>query len=575
VALLLGIALFPLGLIAILQTAATLKNGRELAESSLLSRTEYAVEEEKRVLLSAQEAAETFGYLSYGIEDDARCSELARAFVQRRPQYLALATVDTDGVLRCGSAGIGMDFTGVPDFEVFLEDPRPTFTVNPTGIVSDSPVIFVSVPVFRNTGLDRIATLSFPQSTILRLMGSETAEQAAFSVALFDAYGTVLGSDQVVSEISGELPEDRALAGFVGGGPQTFTQIARNGERRHFAVLPVLGETLYAISSWPPGDATAGLGAEQFLPIAFPFIMWFVSLLVAILGLHMLVLHPLYRLKRRMVAFRDGRRDPGLDAITDDAPSEIQELAATFGSLAARVRADEKRAEQSLEEKTVLLKEVYHRVKNNLQLIASIMNMQIRSTRSAEAKYALRRVQNRVMGLATIHKSLYTEPSMQRVRADVMIRELINQFVSLSKEPGREVRVEAELSPVTLYPDQAVPVSLFLSEAVANAMKHMSATDSGVWLRVTLGTESDGRVRLQVENPYREPDTEAEADTPDDPDALLRSDGSGLGKGLMQAFVTQLDGDCRIEPGTETYRVTLRFSPGGAAEANLEVSAEL
>ena len=572
VAMLLGIALFPLGLIAILQTAATLKNGRELAESALLSRTERAVEEEKRVLLSAQETAETFGYLSLGIEDNARCSDLARSFVKRRPQYLMMATVDTDGVLRCGSAGIGMDFTGVPDFEIFLEDPRPTFTVNPTGIVTDKPVIFVSVPVFHNTGLDRIATVSFPQSTILRLMGSEKAEEATFSVALFDAFGTVLGSDQVVAAISAELPEDRALAGFVGEGPQTFTQIARNGERRYYAVLPVLGEALYAISSWPPGEATAGLGAEQFLPIAFPFIMWFVSLLVAILGLHMLVLRPLYRLKRRMVAFRDGRRDPGLDAVTDDAPSEFQELAATFGSLAARVREDEKRAEQSLEEKTVLLKEVYHRVKNNLQLIASIMNMQIRSTRSAEAKYALRRVQNRVMGLATIHKSLYTEPSMQSVRADVMIRELINQFVSLGKEPGREVRVETELSPVTLYPDQAVPVSLFLSEAVANAMKHMSATDAGVWLRVVLDTEADGQVRLEVENPYREPGAEAEADTQDDP---LRSDGSGLGKGLMQAFVTQLDGDCQIEPGAETYRVTLRFTPGGAAGSDVTAAAEL
>ncbi len=161
---------------------------------------------------------------------------------------------------------------------------------------------------------------------------------------------------------------------------------------------------------------------------------------------------------------------------------------------------------------------------------------------------------------------------MQSVRADVMIRELINQFVSLGKEPGREVRVETELSPVTLYPDQAVPVSLFLSEAVANAMKHMSATDAGVWLRVVLDTEADGQVRLEVENPYREPGAEAEVDTQDDP---LRSDGSGLGKGLMQAFVTQLDGDCQIEPGADTYRVTLRFTPGGAAGSDVTAAAEL
>jgi len=136
VALLLGIALFPLGLIAILQTAATLDNGRELAASALLSRTDGAVAAEMRVLLTAQETAQTFGYISMGIEDDAACSELARSFVQRRPQYLAMTVVDTEGVLRCGSAGEGTSFAGSPDFESFLDDPRPTFTLDPTGLVT-------------------------------------------------------------------------------------------------------------------------------------------------------------------------------------------------------------------------------------------------------------------------------------------------------------------------------------------------------------------------------------------------------------------------------------------------------
>lgn len=559
VALLLGIALFPLGLIAILQTAATLDNSRELAASALLSRTDGAVAAEMRVLLTAQETAQTFGYISMGIEDDAACSELARSFVQRRPQYLAMAVIGTEGVLRCGSAGEGTSFAGSPDFESFLDDPRPTFTLDPTGLVIDDPVIVVSVPVFGSIGLERVARLSFPHATILRLMRSETVDTPAFSVALLNADGTVLGSDLPIDRMAGELPEGRALVDFIGEGPRTFTQIAGNGKRRHYAVMPVLGESLWAISSWPPGEATAALNAAQFLPIAFPFIMWFVSLLVAITGLHLLVLRPLYRLKRRMVAFRDGRLDPGPGSVADDSPSEFQELAATFDTLVARVRADEKRAEQALEEKTVLLKEVYHRVKNNLQLIASIMNMQIRGTHSAEAKFALRRVQSRVMSLATIHKTLYTEPSMQSLRADAIIGELINQFVSLGRQPGSDVRLETRLAPVRLYPDHAVPVTLFLSEAVANAMKHMSATDSGLWLRVALDTEADGRVRLEVENPYRD---DAPAERPDDADQVLRSAGDGLGRGLMEAFVSQLDGDCETEKGPETYRVILRFPPG-------------
>jgi hypothetical protein len=110
----------------------------------------------------------------------------------------------------------------------------------------------------------------------------------------------------------------------------------------------------------------------------------------------------------------------------------------------------------------VLLREVHHRVKNNLQLIASIMNMQMRRAKSPETKALMKGLQERVMSLATVHKELYQTTGLADVRADELLGDLVRQIVGMASAPGGLFRIETTSRPIPLAPGSggaAVPAA--------------------------------------------------------------------------------------------------------------------
>lgn len=112
------------------------------------------------------------------------------------------------------------------------------------------------------------------------------------------------------------------------------------------------------------------------------------------------------------------------------------------------------------------------------------MNMQVRQVKSPEAKAVVQRLQDRVLGLAMIHRNLYRTETLSQVRAAPMLADLTDQILAVGRENQGSLRLERHLDDVTLYPDQAVPLSLLVAEAVTNALKyvgHDGAGDGFAW----------------------------------------------------------------------------------------------
>jgi two-component sensor histidine kinase/PAS domain-containing protein len=156
-------------------------------------------------------------------------------------------------------------------------------------------------------------------------------------------------------------------------------------------------------------------------------------------------------------------------------------------------RLAEEWVKASLLEKESLLKEIHHRVKNNLQIISSLLRLQAGKMNNAVAKAALLDMQNRVHSMALIHESLYGSETFASVDIAAYLTQLCQQLCRvLSAAPGR-IQLHLDLAPVHLSIDQAIPCGLLVNELVSNAFKHAFPDDRSGELRVELRASTDGQ----------------------------------------------------------------------------------
>jgi two-component sensor histidine kinase len=129
------------------------------------------------------------------------------------------------------------------------------------------------------------------------------------------------------------------------------------------------------------------------------------------------------------------------------------------------------RLEGALAEKTVLLQEVHHRVKNNLAVIASLLAMQADAIGDGPANRYLMESRQRVHSMALIHEHLYGTGNLKRVRLDEYAEKLTSELY-ISYSPSADIAVRVEAEPLELSVEQAIPCGLILNELVSNALKY-------------------------------------------------------------------------------------------------------
>jgi len=170
---------------------------------------------------------------------------------------------------------------------------------------------------------------------------------------------------------------------------------------------------------------------------------------------------------------------------------------------AAIQRVVEQRTTQlrdALREKETLLQEIHHRVKNNLQVISSLINMQMRKLEPGSSRHALQECQSRVQAIALIHEKLYQSRDYSRVPFSQYAKGLAGDvFHAAGVSPGA-VKLEVEVGEVALAVDKAIPCGLILNELITNALKHAFPQQRLGTVRVELEETAAGRVRLAVKD---------------------------------------------------------------------------
>ena len=215
-------------------------------------------------------------------------------------------------------------------------------------------------------------------------------------------------------------------------------------------------------------------------------------------------------------------------------------------------KAAERRLKASIDEKDILLKEVHHRVKNNLQVISSLLRLQSGGAVSDEAVRTFRESRNRIRSIALVHEHLYQSEDLANIPFRAYVQELVEQIRRSHTNASRRVEICVEVDNTTLRVDAAIPYGMMINELVSNCIEHAFPDGEGGRVTVTF-RGSKGRHLEVVDNGIGLPPGM-------DPQ---RSDTLGLT--LVRELAGQLRADLQIDTSDGT-RVTVS-SPGPGSNA--------
>lgn len=245
-------------------------------------------------------------------------------------------------------------------------------------------------------------------------------------------------------------------------------------------------------------------------------------------------------LHSRSVQFADGRAVVGVVIDITDRKMAVQALEAANQKLRSR----EQELISANRDKEVLLKEIHHRVKNNLQVISSLLKLQLDHVPDRQAAAVIRECQNRIKSIAIVHEKLYQSRSLAEVDIGDYIQSLIGHlFRMFLVDPG-SVTMNVVVDKVALHIDQAIPCSLIINELVSNSLKYAFPDNRRGEIRIRLRADANNLYRLEVgDNGVGFP---AKVD--------FRNTAS-LGLQLVMTFVEQLDGSIERVPCSGTMFV--------------------
>jgi two-component sensor histidine kinase len=351
-----------------------------------------------------------------------------------------------------------------------------------------------------------------------------------------------------------EFGEDAAalLSAALGGPPGALSLFSAGGERWR------------AINAeFSPGNldwrVVMILPERRFLeplaPIERRIALFYAVALIVVFAVAYLIAnaisHPLRALSSAVSSFdlraidlgQPPEADPRIAALAVRR-DEIGSLAQSFLSLGTRLDASFRSVHASLEEKNVLLKEVHHRVKNNLQVVSSLMSLRAGGSGDPEFAAAMQELQDRVVAMAAVHETLYSSGDLVSVPMDDYLGRVVDNLAAYR-------RGELDLT-LTVFPggvrlpiDQAIPCGLIAVELASNALKHAFPSRERGRVSLSLAPAGDSYLLTVADDGCGIPDG--------------AFGGSGMGSVIVSALSSQLDGSFSVDTDSTGTRATVTF----------------
>ncbi len=514
----------------------------------LLAAARDAANDENATIASAERLLKTVAGFDEVRRMTSGCNyALGVAFSSSR-DISNLARLDANGKVICAALpqSIGLSAAGQPLFKAATTANAFVYSDQIWSLVLKRPVIATMLPLRDAQGrFAGAVSAAFDIVSLERLLKKRNLPQGAV-IALFDRNGTVMATT--------DKPVARTIFAHASPNPGAQDRLEAGNDTKGsgwtYVTTPLIGNSVFVGYAMPEnklfGTTRLHVGTDFALPIVMIALAWGAIYWAT----YALVTKWITYLRRVAAAYRSGHYSvrPALE----QAPSEFKLLGEALSDMAEAIQDRDRRLRDAVDQKSTLIREVHHRVKNNLQIVMSLLSLQAGQLRDPAAREALMQAQMRINALALVHRILHEIEDQSTVDLKRLIEELTQQVTGGLSNEGKGMHLECDILQREVTGDLAVPLALFTVEALTNIFKHAFPAGSTTGrIAVSLRDIGAGRLRLAIE------DNGVGFD-------LENTSGRSIGSRLIHTFGLQVGGTSTIKSAAGTGTVVELLFPDPA-----------
>jgi len=528
------LALLPVVLVSIFQGVARARLDIATVHERLLQSARTVAAGDQNLLAAAEQVLRAVASLSEVRGMNGNCDGVLADTLIGVRYFSNLARIDENGRVVCSAMALarGLNVSSSAVFQQARRSPEMAVSNEMVSQVTGDRVIGGMLALHKPDGaFDGVVAISLDVHWIDYMMRTANLQKGAV-VAVYDRTGKVIATNNAPV---GNAIAAAAISKSVGG-EQVASATDARGEHWQFGNAALMGNSIFIAFAMSEnslfGPTYLHVGLDFALPILMIGFAWFAIWLAT----DRQVTQWINYLRRIAAAYRSGHYAIRPDLA--DAPVDFKLLGDALSEMAEGIQDRDRRLREAVDLKTTLIREIHHRVKNNLQIVMSLLSIQANQVKDLGAREALLQAQTRINALALVHRIL----NELEDQSTLDIRDLLDQLChQIAGGMGKEnVRVEVDVPSRVVSGSVAVALALFTVEAITNIFKHAFPDDREGVIRVSMAPAEEGKLMLSIAD--------------NGLGFAMDSTGKSVGSRLIKTFGLQLGGvsTVRSEPGKGT-----------------------
>lgn len=543
-AALLGLAFLPAGAVAV-QAGISAEAERRAAVQQAVGAGELtAMTDVRDEIIGMREAARSLAANAELFADNrARCQATMARIGQQYEDLAVLSVLTASGEIVCANERrlIGHELAAQSLFATTSASLQAVIGFDP----ESASFVAVAPADLGTRGAELYVAVTRPAEPLLDLHRNALPVSANLVV---DGSGRIL----LAEGFAAESREGRDLRSLLSETPPALLSNVQHTGRTWFVATELEPGSLYIVHGWRPPPPTVLGSIRGGWTLLAPILLWLAAVGAAWYAIELFVARPLFVVERLARAYARGEESEIDEEVLRTAPMEMRNLRRTLAAMAKTLRKREARITEALQEERVLLREVHHRVKNNLQMVASILSIQARSAEDEAEARGLARAKDRVQMLALAHVRIYASGEVRDIALDQLAGDVARQLIAGRGAAASHLRLEMTLDPFRTDVDRAVAFAFLIGESISNVIDQVLGQREAT-IKMSLAAPGDGSLIFEV---GAEP-------------AAAESHAAPAAQRLVDAFASQLGAIVVREAGAFT-RIIVPPSRAPAPSATAE-----